>query len=307
MSIPVSLSELSKTAASNPPDGSVETVRTMDDYLRTIFALMRAGFTSAGSIAVASSVAVPSDGLLLRLTGGGTVTVLTGGFADRTVLLQCDAATSFTHATALQCPGGVDMSVGAGDFVLAERRSSVWYLYSVGGQLRADLDQEISDRQSAIIQEADARANADSTLQNNINALARSTYSASGGGNVVPGNQVNTLIPLTSVSGGDQMSLSDQGMLVNVTGEYEIRAQIIQGVDVANQGDQGYYSVMIVVNGAIVAEDIIPLHNNCGTTITPFCHRISLGLYAGQTVKIYARARYQGGGSTSCYVQARRH
>lgn len=268
-----SLSNLSTTPGSNSPSGG-ENISTTDDYLRFIQAALKAGLTNNGNaITTAGSVAIPSAGLTARLLGNGTVTALTGGYDGRLLLVQIEGSITFTHSASLQCPGGVSLVVTSGDLLLVERRGSVWYLYNSGHGVAA--------------------------------ALARGIASASGSISV-PGNQANTVIPLSIVDGVGEWTAASNGMQCQVTGAYEIRAQVIQTVDVANQSDQGYFSVMIAVDGIIVAEDILPLHNNCAITITPICHRLAFGITAGQIVNVLARSRQQGSATATCYVQARR-
>lgn len=302
-----SLSNLSTTPGSNSPSGG-ENISTTDDYLRFIQSALKAGLTNgSNAITTGASVVIPSAGLTVRLSGNGTVTALTGGYDGRLLLVQVEGSITFTHSTSLQCPGSANLAVTAGDLLLAERRSSVWYLYNAGQTVAAALAAETQARQLGDAAESQARVNEDTNLQSQISAMARGICTAWGTRGDISGDgstyyQTN----MTNYSGSADLHVAGNALVADVAGTYYLQATTGGGVYVSNQGDAGFVEVQVRKNGAALDNHVLPLHNQYSGTYNIRLTNIDVYLAAGESLTFWMRGKAQTIYSQTCYLQARR-
>lgn len=128
MAVPTVLTDLSTTAANNSPSGSETVGSSLDDYLRGIQAVVRAGLAHKG--ADIPSVAGTTDlgavvGLFHDITGTETITGFGTVSAGVWKVLQFDGVATLTHnATSLILPGNANITTAAGDMCMATSEGS---------------------------------------------------------------------------------------------------------------------------------------------------------------------------------------
>ena len=144
MPVPTTLSDLSLTPASNSPAGSDAIGNSLDDYLRSIQAILRStNAISTSTIASAATVDVgASDAEVVTITGTTTITSLGTATAGLRRVLRFNGALTLTDSANLILPG--DITTQADDvLVFRSLGSGQWILEAssrpepLGGRIRS--------------------------------------------------------------------------------------------------------------------------------------------------------------------------
>lgn len=116
MAVPTVMSDLSTTAASNPPAGS-ESPTAGDDFLRAIQAIVRTTNAKGADIASATSTAIgAATGEFIDVTGTTTITSFDTIAAGIVRTVRFTGALTLTHnATSLILPGAANITTAAND------------------------------------------------------------------------------------------------------------------------------------------------------------------------------------------------
>lgn len=98
MTVPTSLGSLSTTASSNPPDGA-ESASLIDDYLRSVFALLLGGLTPyTATVTAGSTIAIPDNCLSAHIDGSASdISAVSGGYHNRMILLTTNTRQTLKH------------------------------------------------------------------------------------------------------------------------------------------------------------------------------------------------------------------
>jgi len=137
MPVPSVITDLSVIAASNSPAGSDSIGTSLDDYLRSVQAIVKREQSQGAAIASASTTAIGgnTDGNYLHITGTTTITsfgTVAAGIS-RTVIF--DGALTLTNSASLILPGGANITTVAGD--AAEFVSEGGGIWRCSGYLRS--------------------------------------------------------------------------------------------------------------------------------------------------------------------------
>lgn len=119
MAIPAELSDLASTASANSPSGS-ENRNTADDYLRALSGIIKRQAVSAADIVHSGlSIALPSEGSSVLLTGSYAAwNAVSGGFEGQVLWVATDHRISIQHSSSFVMPGGVGAEFWPGDAIL---------------------------------------------------------------------------------------------------------------------------------------------------------------------------------------------
>ncbi|MCU0767748.1 MAG: hypothetical protein MUE39_10345 [Gammaproteobacteria bacterium] len=100
----------------------------MDDYLRAAFGILKQMVSLGTDIASASTITLPNDGQVFRVTGTTTITGIAASWNGRAALLRFDGALQLTHnASNFSLPGAANITTAAGDWALfVQTASGVW-------------------------------------------------------------------------------------------------------------------------------------------------------------------------------------
>ncbi|UIN20790.1 hypothetical protein [Herbaspirillum frisingense] len=139
MPVPSTITDLSVVSVVNSPAGTDPIGNTLDDYLRTIQALLRREQAQGAAIASAATVNIGgnTDGNYLHITGTTTITSFGTVSAGISRTLVFDSSLTLTHnSTSLILPGAANIVTAAGDVAeFVSEGSGNWRCvkYSSGG------------------------------------------------------------------------------------------------------------------------------------------------------------------------------
>ncbi len=147
MPIPSTIADISTTAASNSPAGTDAIGTSLDDYLRTIQAILKVQFSTGTTLASASTITPLADGNYIQVTGTTSITAIgsTNSWNGRVIVLRFAGALTLTHnATSLILPGGANITTVAGDVLgFVQESSGNWrciFYQPSGGYQAYDAD-----------------------------------------------------------------------------------------------------------------------------------------------------------------------
>lgn len=127
MPVPTSIADLSTTAASNYPAGSDAIGTSLDDYLRTVQAIIKRESSKGSDITAATTIDVPNDGSYFVVTGNTTIAGISDDWVGRTVVLKFSGTPQLTHSASFILPGSANITAAAGDTMLVSNESTgVW-------------------------------------------------------------------------------------------------------------------------------------------------------------------------------------
>lgn len=124
MPAPTLITQLSQTAGSNGPTGSVDTPSSLDDYQRahaSFIATLRDGKGLTGVVSVASATTTSigaENSMFLEITGTTTITSF-GTTYNGPRYLRFAGALTLTHSPSLNLPGATNITTAAGDTCIA--------------------------------------------------------------------------------------------------------------------------------------------------------------------------------------------
>jgi len=136
MAAPTLITELSQTAGSNGPAGSVSPIE-LDNYDRahaSFIAQLRDGKGHAATASVASATTTDigaANSLSVEITGTTTITGFGTAYSGPR-LLRFAGALTLTHGASLALPGGANITTAAGDTCIASPNlaASGWNVYA---------------------------------------------------------------------------------------------------------------------------------------------------------------------------------
>lgn len=123
MPLPSSINDLSQTAGSNSPSGS-EAPSLIDDYLQTYASYIAQhrdgkGFALEASLASAATCDIgAANSLIVQITGTTGITSFGTTYSGPRIV-RFAAALTLTHSATLVLPGAANITVAAGDFLIA--------------------------------------------------------------------------------------------------------------------------------------------------------------------------------------------
>lgn len=127
MPVPTSIADLSTTAASNSPAGADAIGTGLDDYLRTIQAIVKQQAAKGSDIASSTAIDVPNSGSYFVVTGTTTIAGISDDWNGRQVVLKFSGALQLTHSSGFILPSAANITTAAGDCLLAVNESTgVW-------------------------------------------------------------------------------------------------------------------------------------------------------------------------------------
>lgn len=137
MPAPTLITDLSQTAGSNQPVGSVDTPSTLDDVQRahaSFIAMLRdgVGFTNPATLASASTCSIGGVSALgVEITGTTTITSF-GTTYNGPRFLRFAGILTLTHSSSLNLPGAANITTAAGDTCIAvpNQALSGWNVYA---------------------------------------------------------------------------------------------------------------------------------------------------------------------------------
>lgn len=117
MPVPSVITDLSVIAASNSPAGSDSIGTSLDDYLRSVQAIVKREQSQGAAIASASTTAIGgnTDGNYLHITGTTTITSFGTVAAGISRTVVFDGILTLTNSASLILPGGANITTAAGD------------------------------------------------------------------------------------------------------------------------------------------------------------------------------------------------
>jgi len=188
MPVPSVITDLSVIAASNSPAGSDSIGTSLDDYLRSVQAIVKREQSQGAAIASSATTAIGgnTDGNYLHITGTTTITSFGTVAAGISRTVVFDGALTLTNSASLILPGGANITTVAGD--AAEFVSEGGGIWRCSGYLRS-AGQYIFNGQTATV-----------NLAGNLN------LSGSGGritGDFSNATIANRVMFQTSTSGGN--------------------------------------------------------------------------------------------------------
>ena len=127
MAVPSSITDLSVTAASNSPAGTDPIGTTLDDFLRSIQAIMKQQFSTGTTVASSATITPLADGNYIQVTGVTGITAIgsTNSWNGRIVVLEFAGILTITHnGASLILPGAVNITTAAGDVLAFVQESS---------------------------------------------------------------------------------------------------------------------------------------------------------------------------------------
>lgn len=127
MPVPSTAADLSTTAASNSPAGADAIGTSLDDYLRSIQAIIKQQDSKGSDIASATTIDVPSSGKYFVVTGTTTITGISDDWNGRVVVLKFSGALQLTHSASLILMTSANITTAAGDCSMFVNESTgVW-------------------------------------------------------------------------------------------------------------------------------------------------------------------------------------
>jgi hypothetical protein len=130
------MADLYTIASSNSPSGSEAIGNSLDDYLRSSFAILRStNALSSFTLASASTVDLgTADAEHVQITGTATIASFGTSVPGLTRECRFTSALTITASTNIITPGGADIAVAAGDIlVFRSMGSGVWRAVSSCG------------------------------------------------------------------------------------------------------------------------------------------------------------------------------
>jgi hypothetical protein len=134
MAVPVAWSDISTTAASNPPDGTTEEAKTVDNHLRQVYAFLKELYGDKGYIDLPSiastgeTIGVAGVGKCYKTTGNMTVPNATFA-ADDIVTIYNNSASSITITQGASLTLRLSGTSGTGNRTLAQRGlATIWFI-----------------------------------------------------------------------------------------------------------------------------------------------------------------------------------
>jgi hypothetical protein len=144
MAVPSSLSDLSTTAASNAPSGSESIGTSLDDYLRSIQAIIKQGVSKGSDITAASTISPAATSSYFAVTGNTTISGISDSWNGRIVVLKFSGTPQLTHSSGLILPGAANITCAAGDVgAFVNESTGVWrcvYFLPATGYQAYDVD-----------------------------------------------------------------------------------------------------------------------------------------------------------------------
>lgn len=129
MPVPSVITDLSVIAASNSPAGSDSIGTSLDDYLRSVQAIIKREQAQGAAIASSATTAIGgnTDGNYLHITGTTTITSFGTVAAGISRTVVFDGVLTLTHSASLILPGGSNITTAAGDAAeFVSEGSGVW-------------------------------------------------------------------------------------------------------------------------------------------------------------------------------------
>lgn len=127
MPVPSTAADLSTTAASNSPAGPDAIGTSLDDYLRSIQAIIKQQDSKGSDIASATTIDVPSSGKYFVVTGTTTIAGISDDWNGRVVVLKFSGILQLTHSASFILPTSANITTAAGDCLMAVNESTgVW-------------------------------------------------------------------------------------------------------------------------------------------------------------------------------------
>lgn len=136
MPVPSKMADLYTIASSNSPSGSEAIGNSLDDYLRSSFAILRStNALSSFTLASASTVDLgTADAEHVQITGTATIASFGTSVPGLTRECRFAGALTITASTNIITPGGTDIAVAAGDILtFRSMGSGVWRAVSSCG------------------------------------------------------------------------------------------------------------------------------------------------------------------------------
>jgi hypothetical protein len=129
MAVPTTITDLSTTAASNSPSGSESIGTSLDDYLRSVQAIIKQGVSKGSDITAAATITPVATSSYFVVTGNTGITAIgeTYSWVGRIVVLKFSGTPLLTHAAGLILPGAANITAAAGDVAAFVNESAgVW-------------------------------------------------------------------------------------------------------------------------------------------------------------------------------------
>jgi hypothetical protein len=127
MPVPSTAADLSTTAASNYPSGADAIGTALDDYLRSIQAIIKQQDSKGSDIASSTTIDIPSSGKYFVVTGTTAITTISDDWLGRTVFLKFSGILTLTHSSGLILPGSANITTADGDVaVFGNEATGVW-------------------------------------------------------------------------------------------------------------------------------------------------------------------------------------
>ena len=129
MAVPTTITDLSTTAASNSPAGSESIGTSLDDYIRSVQAIIKQGVSKGSDITAASTITPVATSSYFVVTGNTGITAIgeTYSWVGRTVVLKFSGTPILTHSAGLILPGAANITAAAGDVLAFVNESAgVW-------------------------------------------------------------------------------------------------------------------------------------------------------------------------------------
>lgn len=127
MPVPSTAADLSTTAASNSPAGADAIGTSLDDYLRSIQAIIKQQDSKGSDIASATTIDVPAAGKYFVVTGTTTIAGISDDWNGRSVILKFSGVLQLTHSSSFILPTTANITTAAGDCLVAINESTgVW-------------------------------------------------------------------------------------------------------------------------------------------------------------------------------------
>ena len=127
MPVPSSIADLSTSASSNSPSGSESIGTSLDDYMRTIQAIIKQQDSKGSDITAASAITIPAVGNYFVVTGNTTINSIVDSWVGRTVVMKFSGTPQLTNSAGLVLINGANIAISAGDTVILNNESTgVW-------------------------------------------------------------------------------------------------------------------------------------------------------------------------------------
>lgn len=147
MAVPTSITDLSTTPASNSPAGSDSIGTSLDDYLRSIQAILKQTQSQGTDITAAATITPTADGSYFTVNGSTGISAIgsTNSWNGREIVLRFASTPIITHnGSSLILPGAANITAATGDVAFFRQEASgVWrcivYQPAAGNLKSADI------------------------------------------------------------------------------------------------------------------------------------------------------------------------